>query len=132
MVELPNWCWCVYLCIVPDIEAQTDKAGFELLSAQSARVVLGVRAVGRFRGQQRGHAVHTWGGEGMSCRHVEGWKRVHAEVKNETKEEKSAQTLGQIVQYCAVSEDRVIVRTDLLKNCARCAQLTILCCFNNV
>lgn len=63
----------------------------------------------------------------MSCRHVEGWKRVHAEVKNETKEEKSAQTLGQTVQYCAVSEDRVIVRTDL-----RCARLTILCCFNDV
>lgn len=71
MVELPNWCWCVYLCIVPDIEAQTDKAGFELLSAQSARVVLGVRAVGRVRGQQRGHAVHTW--EVREC-HADMWR----------------------------------------------------------
>lgn len=51
---------CVYLCVVPDIEAQTDKAGFELLGAQRARVILGVRAV--VRGQQRGHAAHTCGG----------------------------------------------------------------------
>lgn len=53
---------CVYLCVVADIEAQTDKAGFEFLGAQRARVILGVGAVGGVRGQQRGHAAHTCGG----------------------------------------------------------------------
>lgn len=48
---------CVYLCVVPDIEAQTDKAGFEFFSAQRARVILSVGV----RGQQRGHAAHTCG-----------------------------------------------------------------------
>lgn len=33
------WLW--YLCIVGDIEAQTDQAGFKLFGAQRAGVVLG-------------------------------------------------------------------------------------------
>jgi len=40
----------------------------------------------RVRGQQRGHAAHTWEGWGNV---MQTWKRVHAEEKNEkTKEEK--------------------------------------------
>lgn len=91
---------CVYLCVVPDIEAQTDKAGFELLSAQCARVVLGVRAVGRVRGQQRGHAAHTWEGWGNVMQTCGG--REEGPCRREKREDKRREKCTNVRTNCAV------------------------------
>lgn len=90
MAELPGWCRCVCTC-----------ASFPISKPRLIRQALNSSAPSApewswvsepLAGSEVSSVdmQHThWGGGGMSCRHVEGWKRVHAEEKNEkTKEEK--------------------------------------------